>query len=69
VMLAWVRMTFTELQARFDGHADAYRAQLGRLASRDGSVTDEEAVAADLAALSNGFAAGPAETKAPGAAA
>jgi GTP-binding protein EngB required for normal cell division len=52
VIQSWVREIFTELQERFDAYADAYRAQLGRLASSiSESVDDEQAIRDDLAAL------------------
>jgi hypothetical protein len=49
---AWIRRTFADLEARFDSYADAYRAQMDRLANyQPGSVEDENAVRRDLAAL------------------
>ena len=52
VLQAWIRKTFSDLQHRFDTYADAYRAQLGRLASADASaVGDDRELAEDLAVL------------------
>jgi GTP-binding protein EngB required for normal cell division len=53
MLQAWVRRTFGELQRQFDAHADAYRAQLGRL-SDEGVVGAEElpAIRRDLEAIS-----------------
>jgi GTP-binding protein EngB required for normal cell division len=52
---AWIRSTFADLQARFDSYADAYRAQMDRLACRQtGTVEDGNAVRRDLAALEAG---------------
>jgi GTP-binding protein EngB required for normal cell division len=49
---AWIRRTFGELEARFDSYADAYRAQMDRLANyRPGTVEDETVIRRDLAAL------------------
>jgi hypothetical protein len=49
----WIRRTLSELQRRFDSHADAYRAQLERLtATKEASTEHVEAVRQDLAALS-----------------
>lgn len=44
---AWVNRTLGELQRQFDAHADAYRAQLGRL-------TDERAIGAEEVAAIRG---------------
>jgi GTP-binding protein EngB required for normal cell division len=68
VLQAWVRKTFTELQEQFDSYADAYRAQLDRLAANKAGVEDEVSLRDDLAAL----AAAPenaAQESAPGTAA
>lgn len=48
---AWARRTLSELQVRFENHADRYRAHLERMKSRPVSVTEAEAVARDLALL------------------
>jgi len=49
---AWIRRTFAELEARFDSYADAYRAQMDRLANyQPGTVEDETVIRRDLAAL------------------
>ena len=49
----WVRRTMTELQRRFDSHADAYRAQLERLSStKEPGVEEAEAIRRDLDILS-----------------
>jgi GTP-binding protein EngB required for normal cell division len=49
---AWVNRTLGELQRQFDAHADAYRAQLGRLTD-EGTVGAEEvaAIRGDLEAI------------------
>ncbi len=68
VLQSWVRKTFIELQEQFDSYADAYRAQLDRLAASKTGVEDEQALRDDLAAL----AAAPenrAQQSAPGTAA
>lgn len=50
----WIRKTMSELQRRFDSHADAYRAQLERLtATKETGVEEVEAVRRDLAAISS----------------
>ena len=51
---AWVNRTLGELQRQFDAHADAYRAQLGRLTD-EGTVGAEEvaAIRGDLEAISS----------------
>ena len=65
VVQAWVRKTFTELQERFDADADAYRAQLGRLAAgAEESAGADPTLREDLAALEGATLA-----DAPGAAA
>jgi GTP-binding protein EngB required for normal cell division len=47
---AWVRRAAAEMQARFDSHADAYRAQLDRLlGSSEANPDDAEAIRKDLA--------------------
>jgi GTP-binding protein EngB required for normal cell division len=47
---AWVRRALAEMQARFDSHADTYRAQLDRLlGSSAGSPGTAEAIRRDLA--------------------
>jgi GTP-binding protein EngB required for normal cell division len=47
---AWVRRALAEIQARFDSHADTYRAQLDRLlGSSEGSPETAEAIRRDLA--------------------
>jgi len=47
---AWVRLAIAEIQARFDSHADAYRAQLDRLLGTSEASPDEaEAIRRDLA--------------------
>jgi GTP-binding protein EngB required for normal cell division len=49
---AWIRRTFADLEARFDSYADAYRAQMDRLADHQpGTAEDDNAVRRDLAAL------------------
>ena len=51
---AWVRRALSGLQARFDAHADAYRAQLERLAGATAiSTEDREAIRRDLEQLAN----------------
>ena len=52
VLQAWVRRTFTELHARFDSYADAYRAQLARLTAGEAPGAEEEqSLQENLAAL------------------
>jgi GTP-binding protein EngB required for normal cell division len=49
---SWARHTVTELQFRFESHADAYRAHLARMSARDGVTGAEHAaITRDLAAL------------------
>ena len=49
---AWARRTLSELQLRFETHADAYRAHAGRLNGSGGaSGAEQAAIADDLAAL------------------
>jgi hypothetical protein len=49
---AWSRRTLSELQIRFEGEADAYRAHIGRVTVRGQVSTNEEsAIARDLALL------------------
>jgi len=52
VLDAWARRTLTELQLRFDSHADGYRAHLDRLTAADGGTdTDEAGIRRDLDSL------------------
>jgi len=52
IVQSWVRKTFTELQERFDSYADAYRAQLDRLAKTSSPAGEtEEILKQDLADL------------------
>lgn len=51
VLEAWARRTLSELQARFESHADGYRAHLERLKNGPESVADADAVLRDLAML------------------
>jgi GTP-binding protein EngB required for normal cell division len=49
---AWARRTLSELQLRFDSHADGYRAHLDRLTAGDGGTdTDEAGIRRDLDSL------------------
>jgi GTP-binding protein EngB required for normal cell division len=65
---SWCRKTFAELQERFDSYADAYRAQLARLAAGGPAATDDDqALRDDLAALATAIP--DATEEAPGAAA
>ena len=54
MLQSWVRKTFAELQEGFDRYADAYRAQLERLAANQPGPEDEQALRNDLAALAAG---------------
>jgi hypothetical protein len=67
VLQAWVRRTFTELQARFDSYADAYRAQLARLTANPAPGAEEQALLENLAALAGAGTGEPAREDAPGA--
>ncbi|HZT32535.1 MAG TPA: dynamin family protein [Bryobacteraceae bacterium] len=68
VLQAWVRRTLAELQARFDSYADAYRAQLARLAGDQAPGAEEkEALREDLAALAGAAGDELARQDAPGA--
>jgi hypothetical protein len=49
---SWARLTLSELQRRFETHADGYRAHLDRIARRGQvSKADEQTLAHDLALL------------------
>jgi hypothetical protein len=49
---SWARRTLSELQLRFETHADAYRAHLDRLnASGGASSAEQAAILRNLAAL------------------
>lgn len=49
---SWIRQTLSELQRRFEAHADAYRAHLHRLRTHTGlSSSEQAAIRAELAAL------------------
>jgi len=49
---AWARRTLSELQLRFETHADAYRAHLNRMSARGAvSSTERAAIMRDLASL------------------
>jgi GTP-binding protein EngB required for normal cell division len=68
VLQAWVRRTFTELQARFDSYADVFRAQLARLTTDTTPVSGEEQALLDnLEALAGGDSGEPAGETVPGA--
>jgi len=51
LLQAWVRRSFTELQAQFDSFADGYRAHLARLSADQTSAEDHQTLQQDLAAL------------------
>lgn len=49
---AWARRTLSELQLRFEPHADRYRAHLSRMTARGGAASaDQAAVMRDLALI------------------
>jgi hypothetical protein len=49
---SWARLTLSDIQRRFELHADGYRAHLDRIASRGQvSEADEQALSQDLASL------------------
>jgi hypothetical protein len=53
-LAAWARRTLTEIQRRFDAHADAYRAQLEQLTGEKSiSLEEQDALRLDLESLTH----------------